>query len=55
MTIKVTLERLQGKGIPSLLIKYDNNKVFPMSSDPLTYDKKISLSGSRVQKSFSMS
>lgn len=55
MTIKVTLERLQGKGIPSMLIKYANNKVFPMSSDPLTYDKKISLSGSKVITSFSMS
>jgi len=42
-TIRVTLERLEGKGLPKLMVKFANERVLPSSDIPESYDGKVEL------------
>ena len=44
-TIRVTLERLQGKGLPKLMVKLANDRILPTSAIPQSYDRKVELTG----------
>ena len=43
MTLRVALRRLEGKGLPKLMVKFANNRVEPSSSIPQSYDAKKEL------------
>ena len=44
-TIRVTLERLAGKGLPKLMVKLANERLLPTSAIPQSYDQKVELQG----------
>ena len=41
------LERLEGKGLPKLMVKLANERVLPTSVVPQSYDEKVELTGNR--------
>ena len=44
MTMRVTLHRLEGKGLPKVMVKFANDRVEPSSKIPQSYDAKKELS-----------
>lgn len=42
-TLRLTLYRLAGKGLPNLMVKLANERVYPTASEPISYDFKVEM------------
>lgn len=41
--MRLTLYRLSGKGLPVMMIKLANERVYPTASEPISYDFKVEM------------